>query len=119
MVATLPLAAGSFIAYFRAAFRRARGSSGVADRVGASSARHVAGVEVWNDRDEALAGELVGDAANPVAEAEDLVDHDHHPGLVFPLRIDDPGADRCAAGGGLHVDVLAVARRRFEGGLGR
>ena len=61
-------------------------------------------------------GELVGHLFGPVGEAEDLVDEDDDGGLVLDLGIDDEGLDGAVAV--LEGDVLAVARRGFEAGLG-
>src|ERR687885_762197 len=52
--------------------------------------------EVRRDGDEAICRELVGNAANPAGEAEDLVDHDDDGGAVAPLRVHHPRAHAVA-----------------------
>jgi len=61
-----------------------------------------------DDGDVAVFGELVGDGADPVAEAEDFVhDEDGH-GLVLDLGVDDEALD--FAGALIHDDDSVVAR---------
>ena len=84
--------------------------------VGAAAVGAGAGEQVGRDDDVALGGELVGHLLGPVAEAEDLVDEDDDGGLLADLGIDDEGLHGAVAV--LEGDVLAVARRLFEGGFG-
>jgi len=79
--------------------------------VGAETAEEIGG-----DDDEALAGEFVGHLLGPVAEAEDFVDEDDDGGFGFDFGIDDEGLDGAVAV--LQGDVLVVARRGVEAGLG-
>jgi hypothetical protein len=84
-------------------------------RVGPSRVRmdlRLAGEKVWGDGDEAISCELVGDAADPACEPEDLVDdHDDRRPLTA-LRVHDPGAHAVIAGP--NHDPLGVAWRVGE-----
>ena len=84
--------------------------------VGAAAVGAEAGEEVRCDDDEALSGEFVGHLLGPVAEAEDLVDEDDNGGFGFDFGIDDEGLDGAVTV--LEGDVLVVARRGVEAGLG-
>ena len=75
-----------------------------------------AGEQVGRDDDEALRGELVGHLLSPVAEAEDLVDHEDDGGLLADLGIDDEGLHGAVAVA--EGDVLAMARRLLQRRLG-
>ena len=88
-----------------------------------AAVRAHAGEEVGCEGDEALLRELVGDAAHPVGQAEDLVDDDDDPRLLLLLGVDDPRHELPAVGE-LDVDPLPVPRRLREGllrlvGVGR
>ena len=84
--------------------------------VGASTIGAEAAEQVGRDDDEALSGELVSHLLGPVAEAEDLVDHEDDRGLLADLGIDDEGLHGAIAV--VDGDVLAVARRLFQRRLG-
>jgi len=71
-----------------------------------------AGEQVGRDDDEALRGQLVGHLLGPVAEAEDLVDHEDDWRPLADLGIDDEGLHGPVAV--LDGDVLAVARRLLQ-----
>ena len=86
------------------------GADVVAERFGAAAVGAEAAEKVGGDGDEALGGQLVGDATDPVGHAEDLVDDDHDRGLVGPLGVDDPGVQLDVGTGERHVDPFAVAR---------
>jgi hypothetical protein len=71
--------------------------------------------KVGRDGDEAIGGELVGNAADPGGKSEDLVNDDHHRSLRATLRIDNPDADAVST---TCVDdgVLTVAGRGAQAG---
>ena len=83
--------------------------------VGAAAVGAGAGEQVGRDDDVALRGEFVGHLLGPVAEAEDLVDHDDDGRLLADLGIDDEGLHGAVAV--LEGDVLAVAWRLLERAL--
>src|SRR5580765_191664 len=66
--------------------------------------------DVRRDGNEAFGCELVGDAADPVAQPEDLHDHDDDWRFAVASRVNDPRAHRLAVDH--DIDVLALARRR-------
>ena len=80
--------------------------------IGSAAVGAEAGEQVGRDDDEALRGELVGHLLGPVAEAEDLVDHEDDGGLLADLGIDDEGLHGAVAVA--DGDVLAVARRFLQ-----
>src|SRR5439155_23364396 len=57
--------------------------------IGAAAVFTVAGKKIGSNGDETVGGELVGDRANPIAEAEDLVDDDDDRRFILALGIDD------------------------------
>ncbi len=73
--------------------------------------------QVRSEGDEAVLRDLVRDAAHPVRETEDLVNHDDDPGLLLLLGVDDP-REELAAARKRDVHPLAVARRLRERVLG-
>jgi hypothetical protein len=60
---------------------------------------------------------LVGDAADPVTEAEDLLDHDDDRGLLLALGEDDVGVEFLVVAQ-VDLRVLAVARGGVQPLLG-
>ena len=85
---------------------------------GAAAVGAFAGEEVGCDGDEAVGGELVGDGAGPVGEAEDFVDDEDDGGLVFSFGVDDVGFEGGFGAGDVDVDEFAVARGGIAAGLG-
>ena len=88
----------------------------IGEGVRATSAGTVCAEKVGSNDDETLGGELVGHFLHPVAEAEDLVNHDDDGRLLFDFGIDDHGVDVAAIVG--EGGVLAMAGRGIETALG-
>jgi hypothetical protein len=92
------------------------GGVGAGEGIGRAVVGAEAGEKVGGDDDEALCGEFVGHLLGPVAEAEDLMDEDDDGGFGFDFGINDEGLNGAVAV--LEVDVLVVAGRGVEAGLG-
>ena len=82
----------------------------------AAAAGRRAGQQVGRDGDVASLGQLIGHAADPIGQAEDLVDHDHGGGFVLHLGIGDEAIHLALAVFDFHP--FEVARGFFEACLG-
>src|SRR5207253_127875 len=61
----------------------------IGEGVGAAAIGAHSGNQVGGDGDEAVGGELVGHRAQPVGEAVDLADDDHHGRFFLDLGVHD------------------------------